>query len=56
MTLVEDDLLLDSEVSWVLFLPVFERSRDTSKRYLQDFRDCVVRMVGDCLSDDRSCR
>ena len=42
-------------MSWVLFLVVFERIRDMSKRYSQDFKDRAVRLLSDRLAADRSC-
>ena len=47
--------LLLGELSWVLFLVVFERIRDMSKRYSQDFKDRAVRLLSDRLAADRSC-
>ena len=44
-----------SELSWVLFLLVFERIRDMSKRYSQDFKDRAVRLLSDRLAADSSC-
>lgn len=44
-----------SELSWVLFLLVFERIRDMSKRYSQDFKDRAVRLLCDRLAADGSC-
>lgn len=41
--------------SWVLFLRVFERVRDMSKRYSQEFKDRAVRLLSDRLAADRSC-
>ena len=38
------------EAYWVLFLLVFERIRDMSKRYSQEFKDRAVRMLVDCLA------
>lgn len=38
-----------------MFLPVFERIGNISKRYLIDFKDRPVRMVGDRLEADGSC-
>ena len=49
-------VMVASEASWVLFLPVFEKVRDMSKRCSQEFKDRVVRMVADRLADDSSCR
>lgn len=43
------------ELSWVLFLLVFERIRDMSKRYSQEFKDRAVRLLSDRLAADRSC-
>ena len=43
------------EAYWVLFLPVFERIRDMSKRYSQGFNDRAVRLLSDRLAADRSC-
>ena len=44
-----------NESSWVLFLLVFERIRDMSKRYSQDFKDRAVRLLSDRLAADSSC-
>lgn len=43
------------EAYWVLFLLVFERIRDMSKRYSQDFKDRAVRLLCDRLAADGSC-
>ena len=42
------------EAYWVLFLLVFERIRDMSKRYSQDFKDRAVRLLSDWLAADGS--
>lgn len=42
-------------MSWVLFLPVFERIGDMSKRYSRVFKDWAVRMLVDCLAGDGLC-
>lgn len=47
--------VLLGELSWVLFLLVFERIRDMSKRYSQDFKDRAVRLLCDRLAADGSC-
>ena len=44
-----------AEAYWVLFLLVFERIRDMSKRYSQDFKDRAVRLLCDRLAADGSC-
>ena len=49
------DYVAMTELSWVLFLLVFERIRDMSKRYSQDFKDRAVRLLSDRLAADRSC-
>ena len=46
---------MKAELSWVLFLLVFERIRDMSKRYSQEFKDRAVRLLSDRLAADRSC-
>ena len=43
------------EAYWVLFLLVFERIRDMSKRYSQEFKDRAVRLLSDRLAADCSC-
>ena len=44
-----------SEAYWVLFLPVFERIRNMSRRYSQEFKARAVRMVAGRLEADGSC-
>ena len=43
------------EAYWVLFLLVFERIGDMSKRYSRVFKDWAVRMLVDCLAGDGLC-
>ena len=49
------DAVGEFEESWVLFLSVFERIGNMSKRYSQGFKDRAVRMVSERLSQDGSC-
>lgn len=48
-------VMVASEASWVLFLPVWV-VWGMPKRCSQEFKDRVVRMVADRLADDSSCR